>query len=122
MSSYLKLDDFEKNLIEEISILSGYTPTIVRDVLESTFMRQLESLMSRKEIQIPFIGKIKVNHIGEEWIAGTRSSKIEVFVSPSDLLKRFVGEIQDGDSPTINSLMQKKIKGVLQSILDNEKR
>jgi len=118
MGSYLKLDDFEKSLIEEISTLSGYSPTIVRDVLESTFLRQLEFLLTQKEILVPFLGKLFVKYVGEEWVGGTKLAKVDVFFSSSELLKRFVGEIQDKKSPTLNNLMQKKIRGALQALLD----
>jgi hypothetical protein len=116
--SYIRLDDFEKSLIEEISTLSSNSPIAVRDILEATFLRQLESLLEGKEIIIPFLGKILVKYLEDEWIAGAKSAKIDVFFSPSDLLKRFVGEIHDGDSQTLNTLIQKKIKGVLQEILN----
>lgn len=120
MASYIKLDDFEKNLIEEISIMSGYSPTIVRDILESTYLRQLEFLLESKEIKIPFLGKVLIKHSGEDWISGTKLAKVDSFFVTSDLTKRFVGEIHDGNSPTLNSLVQKKIRGTLQNILDKE--
>lgn len=113
----LKLDDFEKNLIEEISTLSGHSPTIIREVLESTFLRQLEFLLEGKEILVPFLGKLFVKYIEDEWIAGSKAAKVDAFFAPSDLLKRFVGEFKDGDSPTLNALMQRKLKGTLQNIL-----
>lgn len=116
--AYLKLDDFEKNLVEEISTLSGHSPTVVRDILESTFLRQLEFLLEGKEILVPFLGKLFARYVDDEWIAGAKSAKVDAFFAPSDLLKRFIGEIHDGDSPTLNNLMQRKIKGTLQNILD----
>jgi hypothetical protein len=114
----LKLDDFEKNLIEEISVLVGLSPTVVREVLEATLLRQIEFLLKGNEIYIPFLGKLFIRYVEDEWIAGAKSAKVDAFFSASDLLKRFVGEINEGDSPTLKTLMKKKIQGQLQSILD----
>jgi hypothetical protein len=114
----LKLDDFEKSLIEEISILSGHNPIVVREVLESIFLRQLEFILTNKEVLIPFLGKLLIRYVEDEWIAGTKSAKVEAFFASSDLLKRFVGEIHDGKSPLLHKMMDKKIRGVLQNILD----
>jgi hypothetical protein len=74
--------------------------------------------LENKEILVPFLGKLLVRYTGEEWIAGAKSAKVDSFFAPSDLLKRFAGEIHDGESPTLNNLMQKKIRGTLQHILD----
>ena len=114
----LKLDDFEKTLIEETSTLTGHSPTLIREVLEATFLRQIESLLEGKEMFVPFLGKLLVKYVEEEWIAGAKSAKVDAFFIPSELLKRFVGEFKDGKSPTLNTLIQKKIKGTLQNISD----
>jgi len=117
MGMGLKLTDFEKELIEEISVLSGFPSLVVREVLEAALLRQLELLLSRKDIAVPFLGTLFSEHIEDKFIDGKMVASIKCQFNPSNLLKCFVGSIQNGESDLINSLLQKKIKGTLQEII-----
>jgi hypothetical protein len=114
----LKLNEFEKTLINEISLLSGATNLAVREILEFAFLRQVEQYMNEEEIQVPFLGKLKVNYKGDSIVEGAKKADIEVFFSASDLLKYIVGNVQDGESDIIENLLKKKLKATLQDILD----
>ena len=120
MVNKIRLGNFEESLIDEISTLSGYSPLTVRDILESTFLRELEFCMQKEDIQIPFVGKVHVKYIGEEYINGARRAKIECFFSPSELLTKLLGDIEDGESDIINNFLQSKIKSALQDMLDKK--
>lgn len=120
MPGNLRLDDFEKGVIEEIATLSGHSAVTVRDVLEATFLRQLEYVMSNKPIIIPFLGNALVRYKGDEFVSGEKVAKTESFFAPSNLLLRLVGDIHDGESEIIATLMQKKLKGALQDILEGQ--
>jgi hypothetical protein len=103
MAINLKLDEFEKDVIEEIATLSGHSSGVVRDILESTFL-----------------GSVLVRYKGDEYISGTRVAHVECFFAASDLFKRLIGDIHDGESDLISQLLQKKIKSALQDILDKD--
>lgn len=120
MGAVLKLDGFEKELIEEISTFSGYSSVTVQEILEETFLRQLEFVMNNERVHIPFLGNMLVKYKGDEYISGTRVAKIECFFSASDLFKRLVGDIQDGESDLIGKIMKKKTMKATQEILDRE--
>jgi hypothetical protein len=118
MQGNLRLDDFEKTTLEEIATLSGHSSVTVRDVLESTFLRQLEFIMSNKPIVVPFLGKLLVRYKGDSYVSGEKIAEIESFFSVSDLLKRLIGDIHDGESNIIGQLLQKQLKGALQEVLE----
>jgi hypothetical protein len=115
---YFKLEEFEKDICEEISTLTGYSAMAVRDILEGTFLRQLELFMRGKEVIVPFLGKMLIKFDGDDIVAGTRVAKVECLFSPSELLKRMVGDIKDGESDILRNLLSKKISKELRSILD----
>jgi hypothetical protein len=118
--AYLKLKEFEKNLIEEISTLSGHQPLVIREILEFTFLRQLEQYMKGENITVPYLGRIKIQYKGDTVSFGAKQAEIEVFFSPSDLLRRLVGDISDGESEIIDTLLIKKVESALQAKLDEE--
>jgi len=115
MATYFKLDEFDKTTIEEISTFSGYPAPQVREILELTFIRQIESYLTNGTINIPFIGKMNVKFDGDEFVAGTRVAKVSTEFTPTDILKRIIGDIEDGESDIIQTLMMMKLKSDLQS-------
>jgi len=116
--AYIKLGDFEKSLVEDISTLSGYSQTIVREVLEYTLIRQLDQMMNDKDISVPFLGNLSFTYLGDNFVAGARESDVLARFQPSSLAKRLVGDINDGDNSFLQQLLQKKIKLSLQQILE----
>jgi len=118
MSGHLKLSEFESGLIEEISTLSGYSETTVRDVIELTFFRQLEQAMQKQDLQIPFIGKIHIVEKGDTYTSGAREADFDCLFAQTSLFKKIVGDIIDGDSDLLANLLQKKIGTVLQEKLE----
>jgi hypothetical protein len=118
MAVNLRLDEFEKGILEEIATLSGHSFATVRDILESAFLRQLEYVMNGEPVAVPYLGTIKVIYKGDNYVSGTRVADVECHFETSELFKRLVGDIQDGESDLISQLLQKKIKSALQEILD----
>lgn len=118
MSSYLKLGSYEKALIEEVSTMSDYSPTIIRDVLELVFLHQIESIMQGKDFKVPYIGRVKPIYNGDTFVGGEREADVTCLFSASDLLKRIIGDIQDGESSILADLLPKKVKSALQETLE----
>lgn len=114
----LKITEYENSLINEISAISTFKPITVRNTLESAFLRQLESALSGEDIQIPFIGTLHVEYLGDEFVSGSKVANIKCTVEPSELFIRLMGEIHDGDSSTIWQISERKIRASLQSKLD----
>lgn len=118
MSSHLSLNDFEKGIIEEVAVLTDQSPLAIREILELLFLRQIDSYISGEDITVPFLGKLKVKYKGDFLSGGERVADLDIFFSPSDLTRRLVGDIEDGDSSTIKDLMEKKISLELRNILE----
>jgi len=73
--SFLKISEYESSLINEISAISTFKPTTVRTILEAAFLRQLEALLRGDEIQIPYLGRLKVDYTGDDFISGAKLAR-----------------------------------------------
>ena len=118
ISNFPRLGDYETSLMNEISALSTYKPATVRTIIESIFLRQIEELLSGKDVDLPFIGKMHIIYNGDNYVSGAKISDINCIVSPSELFKRLVGEIHDGHSEIIQNLSEQKIASALQHKLN----
>lgn len=116
----LKLSEFERNLIQEISTLSGHQPALVREIMEFVFLRQAEEYYESNVISIPFMGKVEVKYMGDTYVSGGKLANIETLFHPSNLLKKIVGEVEDENSGVIEDLVTSKIKDAMQNILQDE--
>jgi hypothetical protein len=114
---HLKLSAFEKNLVQEISVLSRYSQAIVREVLEFTFIRQVEQYFANHKMPLPFLGELNITFDGDNYIDGEREANLSIKVESSDLLKRVVGDVEDGNISIIKDLLEQKIKPAISSII-----
>jgi hypothetical protein len=122
MSSRLALSDYEKPIMEELSILTDETPLKVRDIQEQLFLHQLDDYANGRDILIPFWGKIKIKYNGDFLSGGERVADLDIFFSPSELARRLIGDIEDGESEVLRELMQKKISMELRDVLDQREK
>jgi len=122
MSSRLALSDYEKPIMEELSILTDETPLKVRDIQEQLFLHQLDDYANGRDILIPFWGKIKIKYNGDFLSGGERVADLDIFFSPSELARRLIGDIEDGESEVLRELMQKKISMESRDVLDQREK
>lgn len=109
---------FERTLIDEISTLSGYPESQVRQILELTFLRQLECLLSDQPIRIPFIGNLATEFVGDKFIAGNRVAEINCTLEPSELYSQLVGDIVDGESDILKDFLDAQTEAELEHTLE----
>lgn len=114
---HLKLSTFERNLVQEISVLSGYSQAVVREVLEFTFIRQVEQYFANHKMPVPFLGELNICFKGDNYIDGEREANLNITIESSDLLKRVVGDVEDGNITIIKDLLEQKIKPAISSIV-----
>lgn len=117
---HLKLSNHEKKFISEIAGFTGYPQTEVRDLEEIKFIRLIEEYYSNKTMDIPFIGKLHIEYKGDTVVAGCREAILEITVEPSEILKRVIGEVEDGESDIITNLLEQKIKSSVYGIISND--
>jgi hypothetical protein len=118
VSSNLKINDYENSLINEISAISTYKPETVRNTLESTFLRQIESLLDEEDIQIPFIGTLHIDYTGDDFVSGAKVANFTCRLTPSDLFIRLVGDAHDGNGEIIWQISERKITAAAQRKLE----
>ena len=118
MSSYLKTNEYESSLMNEISAMSTYKPLIVRNILESAFLRQIESLLAGEDINIPYIGKLHIVYNGDDYVSGNKVANFTCELIPSDLFVRVVGETHDGNGDIIWQIAERKVRAAAQKKLE----
>ena len=97
--------------------MSEYTEYNVRNILEFSFLRQLEQLLNGEELSLPYIGKIKLTFEGDVIRSNEREAVISAQFTSSALMKRIMGDVADGESGALHYLLEKKFKKSLQDKL-----
>jgi hypothetical protein len=115
---YLKLDDEQKQLIEEISALSGIQRDVIREVFEFQLIRWAEKIAASPDklvkLKIPFMGDIAVKYAGDEILdTGEMTTNVTVFHNLDDSFKKLIGDIHDEGDNIIIDLLMKKIKNAV---------
>jgi len=123
--SYWKFTDEEKLFIDEISALSGIQKEVIREVLEFIFIRCAEKIAQNPQrmnvIQIPHLGTIGIRYEKDVLLEdGSVDTELNTFFSPSQQLKRLVGDIVDEKESIVISLLKKKIESSLVALANAE--
>jgi hypothetical protein len=117
---YFKLNTELKQLIDEISALSGIQKEVIREVWEFTFIRWAEQLTLGEKLtvlEVPFLGKVGVKYEGDEILDnGLLDTKVGSFLDLSPTFRKLVGDIRDEKASVVNDLLKKKIENALLSI------
>lgn len=121
---HLNLDSDTKQIVEEISALSGIQKNMVREVWEFTALRWIEEISKDptklKTLNIPFLGKIVVKYEGDEKREdGSLETKVTAFVSLNDTFKKTVGEIYDEQFTIFHDMLNEKIENALENALSS---
>lgn len=113
-NSILKLDDNTKQLIVEISALSGINQKVVKECFEFLFISWVEKIADKPDqlvdLTIPYIGKIAVkydkDYLGEK---GELKTDIVSLLAIRDSFKDLIGNIHDEGQNELFDLLKKKI-------------
>jgi len=121
---YIKLDEENRRLIEEISALSGIQRDVVREVWEFTLLRWIELLTKNPEklqtLVIPFLGSVGVKYTGDTLTTeGVLETQAQAFISLSPLFKKILGEVYDEKSNLITDILEKKINDSITAAVEN---
>lgn len=115
---YLKIDDEQKQLIEEISALSGIQRDVIKEVFEFQLIRWAEKIAESPDklvsLKIPFLGSIAVKYDSDEILeSGEMTTNITSFHAVDDSFKKLVGDIHDEADNVVIELLMKKIKSAV---------
>lgn len=115
---YLKIDDEQKQLIEEISALSGIQREVIKEVFEFQLVRWAEKIAENPDklvrLKIPFMGEMVVKYEGDEILdTGEMSTNVTAFHNLDPSFKKLVGDIHDEGDNIVTDLLMKKIKNAV---------
>ena len=111
----LKTDNDTKQLILEVSALSGYSQNVVKEVLEYLLVSWAVCVADKPddfaELKIPYLGSIKVKYkediINNE---GELETIVDSFVDLSSYFKKLVGDLYSEGISDLVPLLSKKIE------------
>ena len=95
-------------------LIQALTPEVTEEQLTLSFegllTRLVLSYLEQEPFRIPYIGNIKLSHIGETIDQGKREAKLKVEFETSELLNRIIGDIDDMKEDELeNSILEKII-------------
>lgn len=113
-NTFLKLDDECKNILQEISALSGYSQIIIKEVMEYFLIDWALKIVDKPddyaELSIPFIGKVKVKYLGDKKEDNdTISTEVDAILELSPSFKKLIGDLHDEGRTEIDKALQRKI-------------
>ena len=111
----LKLDEDSKNVILEVSALSGLAQNIVKEVLEylaySWAIRIVECPDTFTPLRIPYLGEIHIKYKEDKInTEGNVETEVEAFTTLAPGFKKLVGDLHDEGYSELVPWMQKKIE------------
>jgi len=117
---HLKLSQYCKEDVVDISTISGYSQAVVREVLEFWFIRELERYLATKSMHVPFLGEVQIDYRGDTSTEEGREAILELKLLESGFFRRVIGEAEDGDNELIQDLLMQKIKPAISNIINEE--
>lgn len=113
-----KLEENTKNTILEISALSGYSQSVVKECYEYLLLNWAVKIADNPEdiipLQIPYLGTLYIKYEGDEILpSGELSTKLSYSMEFLSGFKKLVGEIEDEGYTEIVPLIAKKIENAV---------
>ena len=111
----LKLDEDSKNVILEVSALSGLAQNIVKEVLEylaySWAVRIVDCPDNFTPLRIPYLGEVYIKYKDDKVNTnGDIETEVETFVNLAPGFKKLIGDLHDEGYSELVPWMQKKIE------------
>jgi hypothetical protein len=118
----LKLNEVDKQLVDEISALSGISKDVIREVWEYMVIRWAEQISrapeKAHELEIPFLGTVYVKYMNdEETPEGYLQTNVDSFIGLSSQFKKLIGDIVDERDSVVTDLLKQKIEQSLTALV-----
>ncbi|NTW90993.1 MAG: hypothetical protein HGA35_03550 [Erysipelotrichaceae bacterium] len=91
----MQLSEEDKKAILQLSLISGINEQKIQEMFESFLILFTLDYSSRKSIRIPLVGNFLIKYRGEEITDEGREATVDAFYSPSDEVKRIIGQLVD---------------------------
>ena len=113
-NSFLRIDEECKNIIQEISALSGYSQIIIKEILEYFLidwsLKIVDNPDNYAELLIPFIGKLFIKYDGDKKVNPEEiTTKVSSHIEINESFKKLIGDLHDEGRTEIDRALQRKI-------------
>lgn len=113
-NSFLRIDEECKNIIQEISALSGYSQIIIKEILEYFLidwsLKIVDNPDNYAELLIPFIGKLFIKYDGDKKVNPEEiTTKVSSYIEINESFKKLIGDLHDEGRTEIDRALQRKI-------------
>lgn len=120
MQSVIQYTENDNFMFDSLSILTGLTFEQVKEVFEYLLVLQFTQYMEEKPIAVPYLGTIAVEYEKDEILRGHKRAVLKTNFKDSELLKRIVGEIEDGSNESILGIIKNFVENRLLYLLNEE--
>lgn len=113
-----KLEETTKNIISEVSALSGYGQSVVKECYEYLLLNWAIKIADNPgdwvTLDIPYLGSLQIHYDGDDVLpSGELTTNISYTMSFLPSFKKMVGEIEDEGYPEIVPLIAKKLENAV---------
>ncbi len=108
----------EKNeYYREVAALSHVLTSDTKEFCEAQFLKMVLDYSEKGEIQIPYLGIIKIKHSGDHLEKGKVVAELDTTFIPDPLLLKSIGQHADGKITEAEKLYTVKTRRLLKQIL-----
>jgi len=113
-NNLLKISEDTKNVILEVSALSGISQNVVKEVFEYMLVNWAIKVADNQDefanLDIPYLGSISVKYAGDKILtSGDLYTEIESFSDISNGFRSLIGTIHDEGRSALEPMLEKKI-------------
>lgn len=114
-NSLLKISDETKNVISEVSALSGISQNLVKEVFEYMLINWAIKIVDNPDkfatLEVPYLGSISVKYAGDKVLpTGELYTEVESFSDINDTFRSLIGTLHDEGRTELIPLLSKKIE------------
>ncbi len=102
----------EKNALNSTRLIFGKNSHDTKEFFESMGIQAVLNYVKGEKIVIPFIGEIEISYVWDEMTEQGRVAKLKTTFSPSSLLTRNVGQVQDKESTHAENILMTRFQVV----------
>ena len=113
-NNLLKIDEESKVIIQEVSALSGYSQSVVKEIVEYFLINWTVKIADNPDdfadLVIPYLGKVRVKYSGDRLMPSgeiTTDVIIETILSPG--FRKLIGDLHDEAETEVEDVLRQKI-------------
>jgi hypothetical protein len=115
----LKLDEKDKEVLNLLQARSSYSTISIREIFEHLAVHNVLMYLEKRPIYIPFLGNLEIDYQGDKIVKGSFTEAIlDGKLTPSEFLKRTIGDIEDGNMTDLLTIFEKKIENEMNIKVD----